>query len=80
MDLRFAVLGTLSAMGLAPLACGNGPSARLPEANNPGYRNLRKEIGDKYAKIRSYTVEDLSQKCTFGETLNPEAANEAASF
>jgi hypothetical protein len=45
--------------GLAPLACGSGPSARLPEANSPEYKNLRKEIGDKYAKFRSYKVEDL---------------------
>ena len=54
----FGVISTLSAMGLAPLACGSGPSARLPEANNLGYRNLRKEIGDKYAKFRSYKIED----------------------
>lgn len=55
----FGVISTLSAMGLAPLACGSGPSARLPEANNLGYRNLRKEIGDKYAKFRPYKIEDL---------------------
>ena len=55
----FGVISTLSAMGLAPLACGSGPSARLLEANNPEYKNLRKEIGDKYAKFRSYKIEDL---------------------
>jgi len=53
------VVSTLSAMRLAPLACGSGPSARLLEANNPEYKNLRKEIGDKYAKFRSYKIEDL---------------------
>jgi hypothetical protein len=52
-------LGGLSTMGLARFACGSGPSARLPEANNPEYKNLRKEIGDKYAKFRSYKIEDL---------------------
>ena len=54
----FGVISTLSAMGLAPLACGSGPSARLLEANNPEYKNP-KEIGDKYAKFRSYKIEDL---------------------
>jgi len=29
--------------------------------NNPEYKNLRKDIGEKYAKFRSYTIEGLPQ-------------------
>jgi uncharacterized protein (DUF1330 family) len=29
--------------------------------NDPEYKNLRKEVGDKYAKFRSYTIEGLPQ-------------------
>ena len=29
--------------------------------DNPEYKNLRKDIGEKYAKFRSYTIEGLPQ-------------------
>jgi uncharacterized protein (DUF1330 family) len=29
--------------------------------NNPEYKALRKDVGDKYAKFRSYTIEGVSQ-------------------
>jgi uncharacterized protein (DUF1330 family) len=29
--------------------------------NNPEYKALRKDVGDKYAKFRSYTIEGVAQ-------------------